>query len=189
MSSTSRPACVGWPVANGLEADFPGIKRHLPENYVRYTFVRYGVPYVVAIECHDGGAAFRQDVLPRRRQGRGALSQVAALAGGTPQTQPDPLAADTIERPTASLDASSPTIAPGRPPARHRLQAQERRRRLHRLFQDSLPDRGGARFRQLPVLHELGRLRSDRTGRNGAMRGRAAAYRCRVNGQTTLISR
>ncbi len=30
------------------------------ENYLRYTFVRYGVPYVVAIECFDGGSRYRR---------------------------------------------------------------------------------------------------------------------------------
>src|SRR6266700_1866148 len=40
---------IGWPV-HGLD-EFPGIRRTFLENYVRYTFVRYGVPFVVAIEC------------------------------------------------------------------------------------------------------------------------------------------
>src|SRR5947209_8449413 len=50
---------IGWPVTGGLEADFPGIKRLFLENRVRYTFVRYGVPYAVSIDCFDGGARFR----------------------------------------------------------------------------------------------------------------------------------
>src|SRR5207249_7918589 len=33
---------VGWPV-HGLD-EFPGIRRMFLENYVRYTFVRYGCP-------------------------------------------------------------------------------------------------------------------------------------------------
>jgi hypothetical protein len=48
---------IGWPV-HGLD-EIPGIRRLYLENYVRYTFVRYGVPYVVAIECSDGAVRFR----------------------------------------------------------------------------------------------------------------------------------
>src|SRR5215469_13359863 len=39
---------VGWPV-HDLD-EFPRIRRMFLEHYVRYTFVRYGVPYVVSIE-------------------------------------------------------------------------------------------------------------------------------------------
>src|SRR5262249_24551047 len=49
---------VGWPV-HGLD-EFPGIRRMFLENCVRYTFVRYGVPYVVSIECSDGRLRFRK---------------------------------------------------------------------------------------------------------------------------------
>src|SRR5262245_47776019 len=49
---------IGWPVSGDLETEFPGIQRLFLENYVRYTFVRYGVPYAVAIECFDGGVRF-----------------------------------------------------------------------------------------------------------------------------------
>ena len=40
--------------------EIPGIRRMYLETYVRYTFVRYGVPYVVAIECSDGALRFRR---------------------------------------------------------------------------------------------------------------------------------
>lgn len=39
--------------AKDLEADFPGIRRILSESYVRYVFERFGVPYVVSIQCYD----------------------------------------------------------------------------------------------------------------------------------------
>src|SRR5262249_43885692 len=42
-----------------LEAEFPGIRRIFLENYVRYSFERYGVPYVVSVLCFDGGARYR----------------------------------------------------------------------------------------------------------------------------------
>ena len=132
------------------------------ENYVRYTFVRYGVPYAVSIECFDGGSRFRNDLLPRRRQGRGASSQGAAArrrhaadsAAAARSSRHDRAAGRALDR----LHLSRP----GRPAPRHRLQAQDRRRRLHRLFQDPLSDGGCAGLRQFAVLHELGQLRRHR---------------------------
>src|SRR5262249_60581728 len=47
------PPAQGVGVA-ALDADFPGIRRAYVEDYVRYTFVRYGVPYVVSTDCFDG---------------------------------------------------------------------------------------------------------------------------------------
>jgi hypothetical protein len=41
------------PKDKDLENDFPGIKRILREAHVRYVFERFGVPYVVSIQCYD----------------------------------------------------------------------------------------------------------------------------------------
>ena len=89
---------IGWPV-HGLD-EIPGIRRMYLENYVRYTFVRYGVPYVVAIECFDGGYALPQDLLPRRRQGRGALPQGATdRRRHAAERADDGVTPNTIDRP------------------------------------------------------------------------------------------
>ena len=40
-----------------LEPEFPGIRRTMLEHYVRYTFMRFGVPYVVSIACFDAGVS------------------------------------------------------------------------------------------------------------------------------------
>ena len=45
--------------APALEAAFPGIKRILHEAHVRYVFERFGVPYVVSIQCYDRPPARR----------------------------------------------------------------------------------------------------------------------------------
>ena len=45
-------ASKGTPVP-ALEAEFPGIRRQILEHYLRYTFVRFGVPYVVSVACFD----------------------------------------------------------------------------------------------------------------------------------------
>src|SRR5215467_8778762 len=88
---------IGWPV-HGLD-EFPGIRRMFLEHYVRYTFVRYGVPYVVAIECSDGRLRFRK--MSCRDADKVAIRFLKSLriAGGTPQAQPETIAADTIDRP------------------------------------------------------------------------------------------
>ena len=94
------PMPAGLPVPE-LEAEFPGIKRLLHEFHLRYTFVRYGVPYVVSIGCFDGRAA-RYKLPTCRVADRVALRMLRALriAGGTPRPhrviQPPP-----IERPAA----------------------------------------------------------------------------------------
>ena len=88
-----------WPV-HDLD-DIPGIHRIYLENYVRYTFMHYGVPYVVAIQCFDGRARLRK--MSCRDADKVAVHFVKALriAGGTPQPQPGAILATTIDRPPA----------------------------------------------------------------------------------------
>jgi murein DD-endopeptidase MepM/ murein hydrolase activator NlpD len=42
----------GEPV-KGLAAQYPDLRRFIREGYVRYAFTRFGVPYVVSIQCLD----------------------------------------------------------------------------------------------------------------------------------------
>ena len=42
----------GHPVA-ALKDEFPGIRKTFLEHHLRYTFVRYGVPYAVSVGCFD----------------------------------------------------------------------------------------------------------------------------------------
>ena len=39
--------------AKDLQDSFPGIRRILREAHLRYAFERFGVPYVVSIQCYD----------------------------------------------------------------------------------------------------------------------------------------
>jgi hypothetical protein len=48
-------AAGGQPVA-ALEDEFPGIRRTILEHHLRYTFVRYGVPYAVSVGCFDAAS-------------------------------------------------------------------------------------------------------------------------------------
>src|SRR5262245_6933230 len=95
----------GWQAGGslgGLDTDFPGIKRNLLESQLRYTFVRFGVPYVMSIECHDGGARFRK--VSCRDADKVAVRFLKALqvAGGSPQPQSGPIEVNTIDRPPAT---------------------------------------------------------------------------------------
>jgi len=92
---------IAWPVGNGLETDFPGIKRMFLENYARYTFERYGVPYIIAIECHDGGARFRRMSCRDADKVAVRVLKSLQLVGGQPPATPRTAAAGTIERPAA----------------------------------------------------------------------------------------
>ena len=42
-----------FPPRDGLDQLFPGMRRILREAHVRYVFERFGVPYVVSIQCYD----------------------------------------------------------------------------------------------------------------------------------------
>ena len=95
-----------------LEADYPGIRRRLLENYVRYSFEKYGTPYVVSMLCHDGRAHQRwvickeADVIIQR------FLKSLQIAGGTQQ--------ETASAPPNNIDRPSATssdftfAAPGR---------------------------------------------------------------------------
>lgn len=49
-------AVAGAPVP-ALENEFPGIRRLRLERYLRYTFVRFGVPYVASVLCFDASVS------------------------------------------------------------------------------------------------------------------------------------
>jgi hypothetical protein len=82
-----------------LDAKFPGIRRVLAESHLRYTFVRYGVPYFVSLECNDGANSSRR--LSCREADKVALRFLNALniVGGAPPANAPSLAPEAIARP------------------------------------------------------------------------------------------
>jgi hypothetical protein len=76
----------GLPVPT-LEEEFPGIRRLMLEHHLRYTFVRFGVPYVISITCFDAGVS-RFKMPTCRAAERVALRFLRALnvVGGMPHT-------------------------------------------------------------------------------------------------------
>ncbi len=67
----------GEPV-KALAAQFPDMRRFIREGYVRYAFTRFGVPYVVSIQCLELDAAGAAAGLPRGLSRCRALSESLA---------------------------------------------------------------------------------------------------------------
>ncbi len=88
----------GVPV-RALAAQFPGMRRFIREGYVRYAFTRFGVPYVVSIQCLDSAPR------PRRLACREAYPiaerflKALRVAGGQPARPRRDIASDLAERP------------------------------------------------------------------------------------------
>jgi hypothetical protein len=88
----------GEPV-KALAAQFPDLRRFIREGYVRYAFTRFGVPYVVSIQCLDSAAR------PRRLACREAYPvaerflKALRIAGGQPSRPRMDIASEIAERP------------------------------------------------------------------------------------------
>ena len=175
---------IGWPV-HGLD-DIPGVRRMYLESHVRYTFVRYGVPYVVAIECFEGGSRFRKPSCRDANRVAVRFLKSLRIAGGAPRVQADAISADTIERP-----ATTSTVFTYHRPG-NLLPGTGFKRRSgvadYTVYSKiRFPIADAPAFANSQSFMNWGNCEA--TGRNGiGMRGRVAAYRCRVNSQRTLIS-
>ena len=91
-----------FPPSKELAALFPGMRRILREAHVRYVFQRFGVPYVVSIQCYDQrpkrGILTCKQADPIAEQ---FLKQLKTV-GGTPATLPEPKF--DLSRPAAQSD-------------------------------------------------------------------------------------
>ena len=90
----------GEPVKS-LAAQFPDMRRFIREGYVRYAFTRFGVPYVVSIQCLDSTPR------PRRLACREAYPvaerflKALRVAGGLPSQPRRDIASILADRPLA----------------------------------------------------------------------------------------
>jgi len=173
---------IGWPV-HGLEG-IPGIRRLYLENFVRYTFVRYGVPYVVAIECSDAGLRIRR--MSCRDADKVAVRFLKALhvAGGTPQNKPEAVHTATIDRPPEQSEVftyhSPGDIIPG-----------TGFRRKGGVADYTVYSRMRFPIAEAPAFANSQSFMNwgncEATGRTGAGKlDGVSAYRCRVSGQTLI---
>lgn len=94
------PLPEGEPVKE-LETDFPGIRRTLHEFYVRYSFERYGVPYVAAIFCRDTAPGPRRLSCKQADRVVQRFLRMLKLAGGTPSAPLQAVAPLVVTRPEA----------------------------------------------------------------------------------------
>ena len=92
-----------WP-AGEIAKEFPGIRRAILEHTLRYSFERFGIPYVVSIQCFDSPQ--RRARLSCRNADRIGLRFLRALrmVGGDPSI-PVAAAPPAIPRPDARSDA------------------------------------------------------------------------------------
>lgn len=173
-----------FPPSKDLAEKFPGMRRILRENHVRYAFERFGVPYVMSIQCYDWRSSRRH--LTCREADQVALRFLNRLqtAGGTPARDvPEPLV--DLKRP----DQQSPDFTyygPG----------------------DLIPNTGWrkmpgradytvyARLR-FPFAQAPAYIKSQsfmhwgdcyRTGRVGRVGRKDASYRCRVNDKPLVFN-
>ncbi|MGD0024018.1 MAG: M23 family peptidase, partial [Xanthobacteraceae bacterium] len=84
----------GSPVPE-LDGQFPGIRRLLLENHLRYTFVRFGVPYFVTIGCDDGPKRVRRlSCREADKVGIRFLNALNVVGGAPPPPYPPPQAGE-----------------------------------------------------------------------------------------------
>ena len=90
----------GEPV-KALAVQYPDLRRFIREGHVRYAFTRFGVPYVVSIQCLDSAPR------PRRLACREAYPvaerflKALRVAGGLPARPRPDMASGIVERPAA----------------------------------------------------------------------------------------
>jgi hypothetical protein len=88
----------GEPV-KGLATQFPNLRRVIREGYVRYAFTRFGVPYVVSIQCLDSVARSRRLSCREASPVAERFLRALRVAGGTPRGPRYDITPDVSERP------------------------------------------------------------------------------------------
>jgi hypothetical protein len=90
----------GEPV-KALAAQFPDLRRFIREGYLRYAFTRFGVPYVVSIQCLDSAARERRLACREAYPVAERFLKALRIAGGKPSWPRMDIASDIAERPAA----------------------------------------------------------------------------------------
>jgi len=90
----------GEPVKS-LAAQYPDLRRFIREGYVRYAFTRFGVPYVVSIQCLDSVAKAKRLACREAYPVAERFLKALHVAGGLPSRPRMDLAPESVERPFA----------------------------------------------------------------------------------------
>ncbi|HTF76395.1 MAG TPA: M23 family peptidase [Bradyrhizobium sp.] len=88
----------GEPV-NALAAQYPDLRRFIREGYVRYAFTRFGVPYVVSIQCLDSAPRVLRLACREAYPVAERFLKALRVAGGQPSRPRMDIPSDTAERP------------------------------------------------------------------------------------------
>jgi len=88
----------GEPV-KALAAQFPDLRRFIREGYVRYAFTRFGVPYVVSIQCLDSAPRERRLACREAYPVAERFLKALHVAGGLPSRPRMDVPAGIAERP------------------------------------------------------------------------------------------
>ena len=91
----------GEPVKT-LAAQFPDMRRFIREGYVRYAFTKFGVPYVVSIQCLDSTPRARRLACREAYPVAERFLKALRIAGGLPSRSRRDISSDLAERPTAA---------------------------------------------------------------------------------------
>ena len=172
------------PAVPQLDGQFPGIHRVLIESHLRYSFVRYGVPYFVSIECFDGANSSRR--LSCREADKVAMRFLKALnvVGGTPPANAASLEQQPIERPE-QVSPDFTYYAPGDILPGTGSRGQSGRADFTVYAKIRFPMAQAPAYANSQSFMNWGNC--DLTGRIGlGGRDKNAAYRCRVNDKTLL---
>jgi hypothetical protein len=87
----------GEPV-KALQAQFPDLRRFIREGYVRYAFTRFGVPYVVSIQCLDSAPRERRLACREAYPVAERFLKALRIAGGQPARARRDIPSDIVER-------------------------------------------------------------------------------------------
>jgi murein DD-endopeptidase MepM/ murein hydrolase activator NlpD len=82
-----------------LSAQFPDLRRFIREGYVRYAFTRFGVPYVVSIQCLDSAPRARRLACREAYPVAERFLKALRVAGGQPSRPRMDIAPAIADRP------------------------------------------------------------------------------------------
>jgi hypothetical protein len=91
----------GEPV-KALSAQYSDLRRFIREGYVRYAFTRFGVPYVVSIQCLDSAPNARRLACREAYPVAERFLRALHIAGGQPSRSRTNIPSDIAERPAES---------------------------------------------------------------------------------------
>jgi hypothetical protein len=166
----------GEPRDKELVEAFPGIRRILREAHLRYAFERFGVPYVVSIECFDGRPRVKRLTCKDADKIAIRFLNTLKVAGGTPSEMPKP--ALDLARPKA-VSESFTYYAAGDLIENSGWHDKGGRADPHVYAQIRFPIAKAPAFAKSQSFNPWGDCYHK--GVVGRMRGKGAAYRCKVN--------